>query len=118
MGANNAIRVQYEEIREVDNGDIAGGYSAFGTPFAHAIRTVRIVNTTNADVFISYDGSTDHDIVPQGGFVLYDYGSNRAENAGILEQAKGTQAWVRLVSGDASSGSLFMVTIYAAGTPD
>lgn len=118
MGMTNAIRVQYEPIREVDNGDIAGIYTAIGTPFLHAIRMVRIVNTTNADVFISYDGSTDHDIVPQGGFVLYDYGTNKAENAGILEQAKGTQPWVRLVSGAASSGSLFLIAIYAAGAPD
>ncbi len=116
MGVNNAIRVQYEEIREVNNADIGAGYSVVGLPFGHAIRIVRIINTTNAAVFISYDGLTDHDIVPSGAFVLYDYGSNAAINSGIFEQAKGTQAYVKLVGAAAASGSLYLVAIYAAGS--
>jgi hypothetical protein len=115
MGFTNAGRVLFEPIREVVFGDIGADYSQFGTPYLNQIRIIRIINTSNADVFISFDGTNDDIIVPSDGFVLYDYGANANFPAGILAQSKNTQVWIKLVSADATSGSVYLETVYAAG---
>lgn len=112
--ADNAIRIQFEEIRSVAFGDISGAFVAIGNPFEHPIRVVKVVNTTNAEVIISYDGLTEHDVLPSGSFTLYDWCANKSDPAGGAFQAVGTQVWV-LSDGSPSSGNVYVVAAYATG---
>lgn len=116
MWSPNATRVKYEAIRQAGFATLSAAYAAVGTPFTNPIRSVKIVNTTNADIFVSYDGVTDQDIIPTGSFALYDYCSNLAMPAGRLEQPLGTQVWAREVSADATSGSVYVIAMYGSAS--
>lgn len=88
-------------------------YTALGTPFAHSMRLIKIINTSNADIIVSYDGVTDNDYVPAGGFTLYDYSSNALDDAGWFMR-ESTQVYVKLAAG-AASGGVFLVCYYGLG---
>ena len=91
-------------------------FIAVGTPFVNPIRLLKIANTTNANVLISFDGVTAQDFVAANGFVLYDYTTNRGSVGGILEQPTGTRVYVSAEIYDVlpSSGSIYVTAVYAS----
>lgn len=106
-------RVGFEEIRSAAFGDVGVGYTALGGPLTGACRILRLVNRTNADILISYDGVTDQDVVPMQSFVLYDFTSDRVRDDGFF-LAEGTVIWQKQASGAPSSGTLWGVVILAS----
>ena len=53
-------RVAFEAIREADFGDIGVTYAAVGTATIDYARLISITNNTDDEVYISFDGATDH----------------------------------------------------------
>lgn len=109
--ASNIVR--FDAIRSVANGSITGSYAAFGSAFGHAMRILHFANGTNADVFISFDGTTDNLIVPAGGFVLYDFTSDE-DPAEQFRVQNGTQVYLKY-SSSPSSGTIYLISIYGKG---
>lgn len=103
--------IRFEPLRSLAFGSISGSYAAVGTPAQNAIRSIMFFNTTNANVIVSFDGVNDHLVVVTDSGQVYDYGSNRVDPVGQLEQPVGTQVYVK---GAPSSGTFYVAMYYAS----
>jgi len=104
--------VRVDGIRSLAFGSISGMYAPVGTPFNHAMRLVKFVNTTNANLTVSFDASTDNDIIPAGGFALYDLTTNKTLPDTTFVFQASTQVYVK---GSPTSGSFYVVAVYGQG---
>jgi hypothetical protein len=95
----------YDPIRTIS---IAAGYAALGAAFSHSATIVKVVNLSNQTIFISTDGVTDHDVVPSGGFYLYDITANSPPETGSIYEPKFTQIYAK----GAGAGSVYLVVLY------
>lgn len=107
-------RVTFEPIRELAFGSIGASYSAVGTLTVDYTRLVRFVNSTDVEVYISLDGSTNNIRLASGSFMLLDFTTNQVDEAGFFV-AKGTVFYVKRVSGAPSSGSVWIEVVYGVG---
>lgn len=110
----SSIRVRYEPLRSIFGAAITEDYGGVGLPFANPVRILKVTNLTNQNVLISLNGIDDHDIVPATGFFLYDYSSNKANAAGLLEQPQGDRIYVKAESTLPTSGNLYVTVVYAS----
>ena len=78
--------IRYEELRSIAYTSISGSFAGVGTPFSNPVRMLKITNRTDADLIISFDGLTNHDILPAMSAYIYDYCTNESEAGGLLEQ--------------------------------
>jgi len=108
---SNAIRVLYEPLRSLAFGSISGTYAGVGAAFAHPVRMLKITNTSDVTITISFDGIVDHDIVPAYSAWIHDYASNSELPAGSLDQAQGTRVYVK---GAPSLGTIYVTVIGAS----
>lgn len=105
--------VHADALRSLSSGSISGTYATVGTAFQRPMRIVKIVNNTNGDLTISYDGgTTDNDFIPAGGFTLYDATTNRVSNQVTFIFVRGTQISVK---GTPSTGSVYVIAFYGQG---
>lgn len=116
--ANNlvsSVRVRYEPLRTVGFGSITSSYESVGLPFANPVRILKVTNLTDKNILVSLNGIDDHDIVAANGFFLYDYSSNRANVAGLLEQPQGDRIYVKASTVSLpTAGSLYVTVVYAS----
>lgn len=104
--------VRFDSLRSLGFGSISGTYAPVGGSFTHQIRLVKFVNDTNADLTVSLDGTTDNDLVPAGGFALYDFTTNRVSTEGTFVFQPGTQVFVK---GSPSSGTFYVTAVFGRG---
>jgi hypothetical protein len=102
MGAN-CIRLIPDTLRSAAGGSW-GTYQTLGTALAKAARIVKFTNNGTVDVFVSWDGTNNHEILPMGSFLLLDVASNK-QLANTLYIRAGTQFYVKSVSGAAGAAS-------------
>lgn len=102
----------YDTLRTITTG---ATYAALGAPFAHAASLIKIVNLGTATAFISTDGTTDQDIIPAGGFALYDLTTNTPIETGSVFMKNGTQFYAK----SATAGAIYLTVLYnvRAGEP-
>jgi hypothetical protein len=111
MGNNSlAIRLYPEVLRSLAFGSISGTYAAIGTAFLNPCRILEIINTTDADMLISYDGTHNHDVVPAHSGKILDFCANQALTQGAF-LAEGTIVYVAEVSAP-TLGSVYVATYY------
>lgn len=108
-----AVRWRAEELRSIDYDDLDVDYVALGGPMEHPIINYRIQNFTDENILISYDGTTDHDIIGEGGFVLLDVASNKGKGD-VLGLAKGDQVYVKAATSSPTSGYITLSAYYAS----
>jgi hypothetical protein len=106
-------RVQFNAVGEVAFGGISGTYATLGVPMPGHARIVCFTNSTNADVYISADGTTNHLRLAAGSSKLFDFSTNRIQDDGLFV-AEGVQFYVKQVTAPAS-GSVWIEVITAAG---
>lgn len=114
MNLQSSQRVAYEPLRSLDYVDISADYAAVGTPFANPVRSLLVDNGTDANMIVSFDGTTDHMFVAANSGRVLDYCSNRNSMGGNLEQSAGVQVYVRQESASPSSGIFYATVIYAS----
>lgn len=107
-------RVAFEAVRELDFGDISGTYAALGTPLTDNTRLITLSNSTNEELYISFDGTTDHMRIANNSFKLLDLSANKVRDDGLFIAA-GTQVYVKEVSSTPTSGSVWMEIMHAEG---
>lgn len=61
-------------------------------------------------MFISFDGTTDNDYVPAGGFALYDLCTNETNTAGWFMRV-GTTVYAKQATAP-SSGAVYVTAMY------
>jgi hypothetical protein len=112
MSAGSIVAL-FDEYRTLAFSSITSSYVAIGTPFAHTVRLLKIINTCDTDMSISFDGVTNNDYIPAGSFSLYDICTNEVTDAGWFFSL-GTQVYVKQTSAP-SRGGVFVITLYGQG---
>lgn len=106
-------KAQVDTLRSAAFGSITGSYTAVGSPLAFPARIICFTNTTDKDVLVSMDGTTDQLIVPAGSFKLFDITTNhRPVNQDDFCFANGTQWYVKYVAA-VGSGAFYIEIVYA-----
>ena len=116
MAVLSSMRVRFEDVRELAFGSITTSYAAVGSAFSQPLRMLKIVNATNTPMYISYDGVNDKDWIAANSQFIYDYGTNKADQASVLEQTSGERVYVKYDDdfGAPTSGKVVVITIYAS----
>jgi hypothetical protein len=112
MAQNLCLRMYPEAIRTVAFGGISGTYAGMGAPFANPVRIFWLQNQTDVLLTFSFDGITDHFVLPSEAFVLLDVSSNSSLPGGALYFAQGQRLYVK---GSPSSGSVYLTVFYGVG---
>lgn len=110
----SSVRVRYEPLRSIDFASVSATYAGVGLPFSNPVRILKVTNLTNENILVSLNGIDDHDIVPANGFFLYDYASNKANAAGLLEQPLGDRIYVKEEDSTPSVGNIYVTVVYAS----
>jgi hypothetical protein len=105
-----AIRLVPEPLRSLAAGAIEAGFTAIGEPLANASRILLIQNFTDETVAFSFDGVSDHLILPTQGFILLDASANRVLS-GQAYFAQGTTIYAAQV-GVPMTGDVYVSTFY------
>lgn len=106
-------RVCFAELRSLSSGSVTGSYQVVGSTFANNIILLKVVNDSDQDITVSYDGSTDQDFIPANTYTLYDLNTNSylpSRGGGALEFAIGTGVYVK---GSAGTGNIYVVAVFA-----
>lgn len=98
-----------EALRSRDSATFTGSYQTLGTPITNPSRILKITNNSTSLVTVSWDGSTDHEILPAATFILLDESSNSVSND-VLSAAAQTQFFVK---GAAGTGLVYLSTYFA-----
>lgn len=108
-----STKIYPDVLRSIDSATFTGAYQAVGTPFNYPIRILKIINNSDENVSVSWDGIADHDFIPAATFALYDFGTNRGNSSPGLDLPQGIQISVK---GSAGTGLVYVVA-FAAITP-
>ena len=114
IGMAYGRRVEFEAVREVAFGGIGAAYAALGAALTDNARIIGITNTTDAEVYISFDGVTNHLRVAPGSFKLYDLTANKVRDDGYF-LGIGTQVFQVRVAGAPTVGALWVEVMIAGG---
>jgi hypothetical protein len=107
---NLAVRAYPEPLRTLAFGSISGTYAAIGTPLANPSHILIIQNLTNVTITFSFDGTTNHLILPSGGVILFDVTSDKTNQGGSFTFAEGTTIYASGTG--ATSGAVYVSTIF------
>lgn len=108
------IKVSFEPVREVAAAGVGVNYAAVGTATTDFTRLVNVVNTTDAEVYISFDGVNNHIRLPINSFQLFDLTANQVNDSGLFI-AKGTIFYAKRVAVAPTTGSVWIEVMYASG---
>lgn len=81
--------------------------NSLGLPFPCFL--VRIINNSDEDVTVSYDGVTDHDFVPKNTTLQLPLQTNSQPNNNVALMPKGTIVYVK---GTAGTGDIYLAAYY------
>lgn len=73
---------------------------------------LRFVNTSDQNIKISYDGTTDHDLIPAHDFVEIYFQLNNRGNSHIALFPRNTPVYVAFETGPAKGGYLYVISYY------
>lgn len=107
-------RVAFEALREKAFGDVTSSFTALGTPLADHCRLVSFNNETNVDLYLSFDGSTNHLRIAANSFKLLDLSANKIRDDGLFLPT-GLQISVKDTGLSATSGLIWAEVMFADG---
>lgn len=107
-------RAQFDTVREVAFGSIGAAYGAVGSALTDHARILRFVNQTDAQVYISLDGSSDQIRMAANSFFIVDCATNRIRDDGLFVPV-GTIFYAKRAAGAPTSGSLWIEVVSGAG---
>lgn len=103
-------RLLLEALRSVAATSFNGTYIPLGIPIVFPARMMKFTNTSASDILISFDGVTDHEIIPASTFLVLDISSNRVWDCEFCLPAK-TQVYI---SGAVQpTGKIYLSSYYA-----
>ena len=97
-------------VQTVAYSSITSSFVAAGSAMPSSIRILKINNTTDADIYISYDGSTIHDAIPASSGMVLDFTTNKTIPDGAF-LAQGTIIYIKYVSAP-TSGNVYISAYY------
>lgn len=108
-------RVAFEAVREVAFGGIGAAYAAIGTGTLDHTRLFTVHNTTDKDIYLSFDGVTNDLRIASGSARVFDLTTNKVQDDGLFIR-KGTIFYQkRTAMGAPTVGSVWIEVMYAQG---
>lgn len=107
-------KVEFEAVREVAFGAIGAAYSAVGVRTIDYTRLLMASNDTDADVYVSFDGTTDHIRIKAGSQKTFDLTANTVHDDGYFLD-RNTQIFIKRVSGAPTTGLVWFEVMYGGG---
>ncbi len=104
---------RFDAVRSSAFGSITSSYTALGVPFSHPMRVLHFINSTDGNMMISFDGTTDNLPLYADSFSLYDLTSDQNNNESFRYENH-TQLYVKYTTAP-SRGSVDVVAIYGKG---
>lgn len=101
-------RFRVEELKSLAFGSIAAGYAIVGAAYAFPISKIHIFNNTDVALTFSFDGVTDHVVLPASGFMLLDI---TIEGKVPDYLPKGDAFYVKRL-GTPTTGSVYLTAFY------
>jgi hypothetical protein len=109
--SSQSLRVTSIPVQTVAYGSITGSFVAFGAAMPEPICILKIQNTTNADMYISFDGTTKNDVVVAESGMVLDFAANKSVEQGrYLPQ--GTIIYIEYVTAP-TYGNVYLSAYYA-----
>lgn len=81
-------------------------YHPIGSPLPNDVVYIRIYNGSNQALWISWDGTDDHEYIDSEKFSII------ASNSSVNAIATGTQFYIRGYPGSGNDGSIYISTYY------
>jgi hypothetical protein len=108
--------VRFDALRTIAAGAITASYAAVGSATAYNMRLLKVVNNTNGDILISFDGTTDNDFISAGAYEVYDFSTNapNINDSDSFVLAVNTQIYAKYSTAP-TTGSVWITGIYARG---
>jgi hypothetical protein len=110
----SSARARWEDLRSLGFAAITNNYAGVGTPFMNPIRIVKLTNTTDVNILVSFNGIDPKDILPASFYYLYDVGENKADCVGLLELSAGDRIYIKAETALPTVGSVYVTSMYAA----
>jgi hypothetical protein len=106
--ATNAVKPI--PLTNIASSTVAGTYAAINASgLPNACIMIRIINNSNKDVTVSFDGTNDHEFVPTMTSVLLEFETNALPNAVAALLPIGTVVYVK---GTAGTGNIYLAGWY------
>jgi len=100
------------EIASIDSSTFTGNLQAINTAgLPNSCSIIRIINNSDRDVTVSYDGSTNHDFLPDGETLQINLGQNTVPSGYRTLLRKGTVVYVSGLAG--GTGLVYLVGYYS-----
>lgn len=94
----------------IDAADLTGAFEAFAAGgLTQACVIIRVVNYSNVDVSLSYDGVLSHEFIPSGSYIQRQFQTNSQPNNKAAKLAKGTNVGV---IGATGVGTIYFIGYY------
>jgi len=107
-------RVIFEAVRELAASALSGSYVALGVPTTGHVRLLSINNSAAEEIYVSFDGTTDHLRLSGNSFKLLDLSANKVRDDGLFIPI-GTQISIRFVSTTTVTGAVWAEIMDAEG---
>lgn len=98
------------ERADFNTNTLTGGYDLVYDGLPQAIFMLRIVNESNRDLSISYDGTTDNDFVLANSTTQLSFQTNSRPGNKIAQLPKGTDIYVKGTAG--GTGFVYIIGYY------
>ena len=98
--------LRLESLRSIDSATFTGSYQAIGSSLSNVSVKIVINNATDQPVFISVDGSTDHEYLAVGEVRVID------ANSTIEGFPAGTQFYAKGFPGPHNEGFVYLADYY------
>lgn len=106
-------RAAFEAVREIASGSITASYAALGSVLTDHARIIRFVNSTDKDMYISTDGSTNMLRIATNSYLILDFSANKVRDDGLFIPL-GTQFYIKYQAAP-GSGNFWCEVVYAQG---
>jgi len=110
MARGLSIRMKAEACRSLAFGSIGAAYAAIGTALSNPARMILLQNLTDATVWISLDGVSDHFPLLNQGYLVLDISGNKTQDSGFY-LAEGDKLYCKRL-GTPTSGSVYFTAFY------
>ena len=112
MPYNDSVRAAWAPLRSLGFASIAAGYTGVGTSLNTPVRIVHVLNATDASLMFSWDGVSDHFVLPAGGYMVIDLTTNQGNNGGGFFLPGSKRLYTKRI-GVPGSGSVYFSLVYS-----
>lgn len=110
---SQAIRVGFEPLRTLAFSGISGTYYGVGAKLSNPARNIYILNNTDRLLTFSFNGTTDHLVLPSLGYWFYDITSNKSREQGFY-LAEGERLYVKTPTTAPTTGAVYLTVMYGS----